>query len=223
MNRPYASSNGDFLRIVQDYGLRTSNMASCCSQHSHPIHNESSGSLVEKLYAENARFLAFIEKRVGSRELAEEILQDAYVRGLTHANALREDESITAWFYRVLRNSIIDRYRRRGAEARSLERVAAEADEASPSMDDELMDNVCSCVGALVETLKPEYQAAIKRVDLEGASVSVFAEEAEVTANNARVRIHRAREALRKKVTDFCGSCASGGCRDCGCGKGDSP
>jgi RNA polymerase sigma-70 factor (ECF subfamily) len=63
---------------------------------------------------------------VGSREAAEDILQEAFVRGMGRADALREDESAVAWFYRLLRNAVVDHYRRRGAEERALARFAAE-------------------------------------------------------------------------------------------------
>ncbi|WP_240475306.1 RNA polymerase sigma factor [Vulgatibacter incomptus] len=176
-----------------------------------------SPTIAENLYGQNDRFLRFVERRVGSKALAEEILQDAYVKSLTSAGSVRDDESITAWFYRLLRNAIIDGQRRRGVESRSLERIAVEPGEAEPLPDAALMDAVCSCVGALVDTLKPEYAAAIRRVEVEGSAVGAFAEEAGITPNNARVRLHRAREALRRAVTEYCGSCAGGGCRDCSC------
>lgn len=176
------------------------------------------GTIAENLFADHGRFLGFVERRVGSRELAEEILQDAYVRSLTHAGSLRSGESVTAWFFRILRNAIVDRHRRRGVESRSLERIQAESEDTAPAADAELMDAVCSCVGALVGHLKPEYAAAIRQVEIEGSEVSAFAAETGITPNNARVRLHRAREALRRKVADYCGSCASSsGCRDCGC------
>ena len=79
------------------------------------------------------------------------------------------------------------------------------------------MEAVCKCVGALVDELKPEYAEVIRRVEMDGAEPSDFAGEAGITPNNARVRLHRAREALKRSVADYCGSCASGGCRDCSC------
>jgi len=184
-------------------------MKSCCSSHA--------TSLVESLAAEHERFLDFVTRRVRSRALAEEILQDAYVRSLDHAGSLAEGESVTAWFYRVLRNAIIDAHRRRGTEERGIERMAAEPEAESAAPDEELMNAVCSCVRSLADELKPEYRDAIVSVDVEGKSVTAYADESSILAGNARVRLHRAREALRKKVVEFCGSCASEGCRDCGC------
>ena len=165
------------------------------------------------------RFLAFLERRVGSREAAEDILQDAFVRGLDRAGTLRETGAIIPWFYRLLRNAIVDHYRRQGAEQRAMARVAAIADTSEPGPDEALRDEVCACVMRLVDTLKPEYAAAIKRVDLDGASVAEFGREIGITPNNAGVRLHRAHEALRRQLALSCGTCTNHGCLDCTCGE----
>ena len=174
-----------------------------------------SPEVLQVLLDNHARFLAFLERRVGSREEAEDILQDAFVRSLDHTSSLRSSTSATAWFYRVLRNAITDHYRRRDTQGRALDRLAAEADSDAP--DSELEAAVCGCVLSLVETLKPEYGAAIRRVDLEGLSVRAFAAESGVTAGNAAVRLHRAREALRRQLARSCGTCLEHGCLDCRC------
>ena len=163
------------------------------------------------------RFLAFLERRAGRRELAEEILQDAFVRGLAHGDSLRDAESATAWFYRVLRNALTDHYRRQSARARALDAAQHELSEVA---DEEIMNEACACVTALVDTLKPEYAEAVRQVDLAGLSVQSYAAAAGITANNAGVRLHRAREALRKQVAKSCGTCALHGCVDCTCKHG---
>ena len=63
-------------------------------------------AIVAALVENRARFLSFLRKRVGSAADAEDILQDALVRGLAHAGDVRDDETAVAWFYRVLRNSV---------------------------------------------------------------------------------------------------------------------
>ncbi len=50
--------------------------------------------------AENRRdFLSFLERRVGHREVAEDVLQEAYARSLDKL-PLGSEESAVAWFYR---------------------------------------------------------------------------------------------------------------------------
>jgi RNA polymerase sigma-70 factor (ECF subfamily) len=163
----------------------------------------------------HARFLAFLQRRVASREEAEDILQSAFVRGLERGAALRKEESATAWFYRLLRNALVDHYRRRDVERRALSELRLQP---GPAVDEQLMRTVCECVASLAETLKPEYASALRRVEVEGASLRAYAEEQEITANNAGVRLHRARLALRRQVAKSCGTCATHGCLDCQCG-----
>jgi RNA polymerase sigma factor (sigma-70 family) len=165
------------------------------------------------LVASHREFLAFVERRVGDRALAEEIVQDALVRSLEHTGAIRE--SAIGWFYRMLRNAIVDRARRAAAQERRLERVAAELE--TTTVDDDLQGVVCRCVGALVDTLKPEYRDALRRIDIDGVPVKAYADDAGITASNAGVRVFRAREALRKQVARACGTCATHGCLDCTC------
>ena len=166
----------------------------------------------------HARFLGFLERRVGSRDEAEDILQEAFVRSIGRTDSLRSSESATAWFYRVLRNALIDRHRREGTRARALGLLAAEARDDADWPDEELDAVACACITSLVDTLKPEYGAALRRVDVDGLSVRGFAEEAGITPSNAGVRLHRAREALRRQLARSCGTCLSHGCLDCSCG-----
>ncbi|MGE0361648.1 MAG: RNA polymerase sigma factor [Vicinamibacterales bacterium] len=170
------------------------------------------------ILVENHRaFLRYLERRVGDRALAEDILQDAFVRNLDRFAAVPEN-GLVPWFYRVLRNAAIDRYRRRGAEARGLAALTREmADAAAPPA--ELREEICACIGRLAQTLKPEYAQAIRAVDVDDTPVKAFAEAAGLTPSNAGVRLFRAREALRKQVVRSCGTCAEHGCLDCSCGK----
>jgi len=169
--------------------------------------------------AENrTAFLSFLERRVGHRETAEDLLQESFARSMDRL-PLEPEESATAWFYRVLRNGVIDHYRRRGVSERALASLQKEIEEAPPEPSPDERDAVCRCVTRLSETLKPEYAEALRRVDIDGVSVRDFASEAAITPNNAAVRLFRARETLRKRVVRWCGSCAERGCVDCSCGE----
>lgn len=173
--------------------------------------------VVAKLVAGHREFLRFLERRVGDRATAEDILQEAFVRGVARAGEIREETAV-AWFYRTLRNAVIDYYRRRGASARALAGLADELAEAEAPAP-EIQGAICRCVAELADTLKPEYAQAIRRIEVDGVSVKDFAVEAGISAGNAAVRVFRAREALRKQVSRSCGSCAEHGCLECSCGK----
>jgi len=167
------------------------------------------------LVENRARFLAFLEKRVGARDAAEEILQQAYLRGMDRGGGLRAGESAIAWFYRLLRNALADHRRRCDAERRALTAYAGEA--AGGRDDAGLLEAVCGCVTGLVGTLKPELAEIIRRVDLDGAPLRAYAARAGITANNAAVRLHRARQALGRQIRRTCAAGNLAALRDCDC------
>lgn len=174
---------------------------------------------VTVLARQRGRFLAFLEARLGSREEAEEVLQAAYLKALKAADSLKETEKVTAWFYALLRNSLADHWRKKAAEGRAIDAYGSESEREAKLAEEKLNRQVCQCVKSLVDTIKPEYAEAIRKVDLEDASVKDFAAHSGVSRNSAAVRLHRARRTLKKRLIATCGKCAEHGCRDCDCGK----
>lgn len=177
--------------------------------------------VAERLVANHRAFLAFVERRVESKAVAEDILQEAFVRGIERGGQVRDEESATAWFYRVLRNAVIDYHRRHGAAGRGLQAFANELEEqVLPSPD--VHDVVCQCIMGLAHALKPEQAEALQRIEIEGVAVKDYGTEIGITASNAAVRVFRARKALREQVIRSCGTCAEHGCLDCTCGSASS-
>lgn len=169
----------------------------------------------ERLLARRPEFLSFLASRLGSASEAEEVLQAAYVKGLKSLGQVSDESGIVPWFYRVLRSAMVDHLRRGAAEGRK--RDAAAAGGEPLEADPELEKAVCQCVKALVPELKAEYGEIVKLVDIEEKPVSEAAAALGLSPNNASVRLHRARESLKKSLLSTCGACAQHGCVDCSC------
>lgn len=171
---------------------------------------------IDALVEHRQRFLGFVRKRVRDQDVAEEILQGAYAKALTHAEDIRDDERAVAWFYRVLRNAVIDHWRARATRlqaAAELERALA----SQPVPDPDTSSALCRCFEPLLPGLPADQARMLRRVDLEDARpVDVAAEEG-ITPNLAMVRLHRARKALRRRLEESCRVCAEHGCLDCTC------
>ncbi|GAB1722044.1 MAG: sigma-70 family RNA polymerase sigma factor [Nitrospira sp. CR1.1] len=170
---------------------------------------------IAQLVKGHREFLAFLERRVESRAVAEDILQTAFTRGLERGAGV-QDEKVVAWFYRVLRNAVIDHYRQRSTTARAMEAWGREFPDVQEP-EAELRQEICRCVSGLLETLKPEYREALRIVDLEEGKLKDLAQQSGITAENAAVRVHRARAALRRQIEKACGTCSIHGCLDCSC------
>lgn len=171
--------------------------------------------LAAVLAEQHRRFLAFLTPRVGSRATAEDILQAAYVKAMERSSQLRNDESAVAWFYRILRNAVVDHYRREATSKRLHKELKRQTSETAP--DPKLHDTICQCVRDVAATLKPGYASVIGDVEVEGLSVEESGRRAGISTNNASVRLHRARKALASRLAEVCGVCATHRCVDCDC------
>jgi len=162
-------------------------------------------------------FLRFLVRRLGDRDTAEDVLQQFYLRVVSRGHELRKTQSVFAWLYTVLRTTLIDHYRKeatrrnRDTEYALMQTVTDECRDAEPK------DGVCECVSTVIPTLKPEYSDVLQRIDLSETPSRKVADSLGITTANLRVRLHRARQALKRALLVRCGRCAENGCRDCSC------
>ncbi len=175
---------------------------------------EPSRRLLEHLDA----FVGFVRKRVGDEDVAADIIQEALAKALAHEGDVRDDDRVVAWFYRILRNTIVDVQARRSRDQRRS--VPVESDDQLSASDEE-MRAVCACLGEAIRTLKPEYAEVLQAVELGGEEPATTAQRLGITATNLKVRRHRAREALRERLHAICRMCATHGCVDCSCKASD--
>ena len=178
--------------------------------------SEVTESALTKLLESRARFLNFLKKRVSSADVAEELLQNAFMKAVQKSGDIRDSESIVAWFYRVLRNSVIDHYRSSGRNQEELTGVLDDLEKYA-SATPEPANEICRCIHPLLENLKPEYREALTTIDLGDGSLADLAFRAGITEGNAAVRVHRARQAMLKQVQMTCGAYADHHCVDCHC------
>lgn len=162
------------------------------------------------------RFVAFVRRRVSSDADAEDIVQQGFARAAEKVVELRDGRRVEPWFYRILRRLIADGHARRALRARKLDELAATMQEATPEETAS-----CACALGLLDSLRPDYADILKRVDLDDQSLDQAAAALGITANNAGVRLHRARARLRADVEALCGTpgaeAARQACADCEC------
>jgi RNA polymerase sigma-70 factor (ECF subfamily) len=171
-------------------------------------------ALLERVIAHRGKFLQFLASRMEDRATAEDILQAAYVKALERGSEIRNEESVVAWFYRILRNSLTDHYRRQASRAKAHEALSTQSTEVYEA---EFRNTVCACVTDVLNDLKPEYRDVIAAVDLTETAVDAFAKARNISPNSASVRLYRARKSAAKHLMRVCGACAEHKCLDCTC------
>ena len=176
---------------------------------------------VEDAVLENLKvFVAFARSRLGDEHLAEDVVQESLIKALSANRQPKTEEEATKWFYRILRRSIIDVYRKQGARSRALERFEKEFPETPDEKDERVL---CQCFRRLLPLLPEQYRELLEEVDLKGRDTEEVAAKLGVTRNNLTVRLHRARKHLRDALAQNCRACSTHGCLDCTCEDSSEP
>lgn len=103
---------------------------------------------IEEPLLKNLRtFVAFTRKRIGDSHLAEDVVQESLLKALRSDRKPTPDEDVVAWFYRILRRSIIDLYRRRDVREHALDRLQTELPEQPTAATERVL---CQCVKRLL-------------------------------------------------------------------------
>ena len=167
--------------------------------------------VVSALHAHSTAFKRYVRARVAPAEV-DDVLQVAALRAIEKANKLGDPARVLPWLYRLHRNVVIDAGRKRASERRLTEAMALEAEpvvtEAEPA---------CGCSIAQVQRLSVNYASILNLVDIGDMPLVKAAEVLNISVNNATVRLHRARTALKKRLLEHCGVTSRSACADCLC------
>jgi len=160
---------------------------------------------------EGRRLLQFIRKRVEDERDAEDILQDVFFE-LTEAYRLMKPiEHAGAWLYRVARNRIVDRFRKKKPEAFG-EAPEGESGEETPRLEELLPSPDAGPEAAYArEVLLEELDAALEELpeeqrevfvahEMEGRSFKELAGETGISVNTLLSRKRYAVLHLRQRL-----------------------
>ena len=174
-------------------------------------------AIEDALIKNRSAFLGFLTRRIGNKDTAEDVLQQFYLRVVRKSSELRTAESVVAWLYAVLRNVLVDHFRketnRRNRETEYAQMQALVEESCHP----EPKDRICDCLMRVIPTLKPEYSDMLRRVDLDEMPPRKVARDLGLTSNNVRVRLYRARNALKHALLKTCPIDTGHGCLECEC------
>lgn len=164
--------------------------------------------------------LVFLQRRLRNRDDAEEVLQRFSLRALERASQLRDIRTVRGWLGRILATTLVD-HQRNLSRRRRRETPVDDAEIESEPVDAELDAAVCNCLYRLLPTLKPEYSDIVWRADILGEPRDRLAASLGTSLNNVTVRLHRGRQALRKRLEEMCRTCPIHGFLDCHCEKAE--
>lgn len=157
----------------------------------------------------------FLKRKIGNDADARDVLQDFYVKALTRFSDLKDEDRLRGWLSQVLRSTIADHFRDR---KRTSDLLASYAANAELLFGEEELDFViCACLYKMLPTLSPGYADLIWRADLIGEERSAIAEDLGLSEAALRVKLHRARRAMRERLEQTCHTCLEHGYFQCAC------
>lgn len=162
-------------------------------------------------------FFRFLLRQLKDEHDAADVLQEFYVRVLKSFADLKDDEKLRPWMNRVLQSVIADHYRLRARSERLEKAFERQMTVESQMVEEEIDLLVCACLYKLLPTLVDDYAAIIWRVDLLGEDRADVRDSLELSESAFRVKLHRARQALRDRLEQSCRTCPEHGFLDCGC------
>lgn len=148
---------------------------------------------------------AFALKSTGSREDAEDIVQEVYCRAWKSISRFRGDSKLLTWLFRIAANLCIDyaRARKRRAYTTTETEVDIEQIEAVsyPDQNIEIGSINRQIINDALQTLAPDCRMLIVLCDIQGFTCNEAAQAIGCSAVSARVRLSRTRKKLRKLLT----------------------
>lgn len=144
----------------------------------------------------------FLRSRVGDADVAEDLLQEVFLRLHERRDRMDELERIDAWLFRVARNVAIDHQRKHGRE-RGTE--ASEPSEEPIIRDDDHATRVLSTwLGARLDALPEHYREVLVLTEQQGLSQRAAAEQLGLPYSTLKSRVQRGRDLLHAELLRCC-------------------
>ncbi len=145
-------------------------------------------------------FLHKVMAIVKSREEAQDIVQDTFVKIFIHADKFKPQDGATfkSWGYRILLNTCFSYLKKKNREKEFVSAVDPEVLQSFGDTEDQERKLNLEHFLFVVSKLPKLVSSILKKVMLEGKSHEDIAAEEGVTVGAVRTRLHRAREEFKK-------------------------
>ncbi|MCI6617511.1 MAG: RNA polymerase sigma factor [Prevotella sp.] len=135
---------------------------------------------------------------------AEDIVQDTLIKIWNRRESLGEIESIEAFALTMCRNLALDRIKKLGNQNDSLDEYGIDhPDNASNPYEDMIQKDRIQLVRRLVDNLPEKQKSCMQLRDFEGKPYKEIAEILDMTEEQVKVNIFRARQTIKQKFKEF--------------------
>jgi RNA polymerase sigma-70 factor (ECF subfamily) len=147
--------------------------------------------------------LAFIRSKIRSKEDAEDILQNVFIKIYNNVNKLSKEQKLQSWIFTITRNAIIDYYRVNA----SRKNIAVDAEIEQNILEEIQTDptkGLDQCMNSMIGLLPEEYRDIIIDAEIKGIKQKDLAEKYSMAYPSMRSRVQRGRERLKQLFHNCC-------------------
>lgn len=145
---------------------------------------------------------SFILSKVHDADVADDLLQELFIKIHTNIDKVRDDAKIQSWIYQICRNLIIDHFRDNQKEQRNW-LPAIEEEDLEEAAEDLMSETLEDMIKAMND-LPPEYCEALCLTELGGLSQKDYAKKIGISYSGAKSRVQRARIMLKDLLMQCC-------------------
>jgi RNA polymerase sigma-70 factor (ECF subfamily) len=165
--------------------------------------------------AQGARLLAVAQRLLGSEEDASDAVQDAFISAFRAIDRFEGGSRLSTWLHRIVVNSALMKLRSQQRKPETsiedlLPRFLDDGHFAEPPAEwqqtaDQALERseMRQLVRKAIDGLPEIYRTVLLLRDIEGLDTAEAAEAIGVTANAVKIRLHRARQALRGQLDEY--------------------
>jgi len=160
---------------------------------------------ISQLFSEFADAIYTLGYRiVGDRHLAEDVVQETFIKVINALPTYRSEGPIGAWVYRIGYREAITITRRRREDPIDPTTYAVISVESGASVERDVLNlELVERLDAAMGQLSAPVRAAFTLRDIQGLSTAEVAVVLEVTESAVKMRLARAREALRVQLREY--------------------
>jgi RNA polymerase sigma-70 factor (ECF subfamily) len=159
---------------------------------------------VTAIYKEfHKELLGYVRSKIRSKEDAEDILQNVFIRIASNVDKLAAEVKLKNWIFTITRNAIIDYYRasankKKVALGEDADERIFETEDADPTR------GLDQCMNSMISLLPEEYRDIITESEIKGIKQKDLAEKYGIAYPSLRSRVQRGRERLKQLFYNCC-------------------
>ena len=142
---------------------------------------------------------------LGERTLAEDVLQDTFMKAYRALSGLKPGSNPRAWLYRILVNTSYDQLDRQKTRAGAMNRLIASHEEAlergNEVLKEEDQKDIRAHVEEAIRSLPPKYRDPLLLRSIQSLPYSDVAAALNIPETTARSLVHRGKRMLVPKLT----------------------